>query len=107
MKIHDRMINITDRDFMKSIEMVDIEKLDQMLTENNVEHTFFYATEEMQNKCEEKGDREYIVTLLYSEEDEITVSLIVLLWNKTTRNAPDEKIIEAFRRQSKKYAEVA
>lgn len=90
MFVADRMIAIHDRE--NSIVSYDmIEKLDKMLTEYGVDHAFTLYDSEHQ-------DTDVAFNLIYKEEDEITVELILMLWAKTKRHYTDDKIKEMMRR---------
>lgn len=90
MLIADKMIAIHDRE--NSIVTYDmIVTLDKMLDDHGIKHAFALYNVEWQ-------DNDVAYNLLYREEDEITVELILMLWAKTERRYTDDKIKEMMRK---------
>lgn len=90
MLIADKMIAIHDKE--NSIVTYDmIVTLDKMLDDHGIKHAFALYNVEWQ-------DNDVAYNLLYREEDEITVELILMLWAKTERHYTDDKIKEMMRR---------
>lgn len=69
-----------------------IEKLDEMLTQYGVDHAFMLPTPQDIEEDEEIEGR-----VLYTEDDEITFDLVVMLFCKTVLNKSDDEIKEAMR----------
>lgn len=95
--IFDRYVNIKNRKEMTDCTEEMIEKLDQMLTENEIPHSFFYTTAEEQDQISEKG-QEYIASVMYKTEKEMEFELVYCLWAKRFRNTPDELIRKAWKK---------
>lgn len=100
LKIFDRYINIKNREGIEDCTMELVEKLDQMLTEYGVAHAFSLASKEEIDTINDTAD-EYCVTLMYEEEDEITLGIVYTLWARVYRKASDEKVRKAMSRMGK------
>ena len=72
-----------------------IEKLDEMLKAQNVQH-FFSLPVESTDGIADNGD--HILSLHYDSRDDMIINLIYILWCKAVRNADDEKIMEAMKK---------
>jgi len=90
MFVSDERLRVKVEEAVKDPEPM-IEKLDEMLTASGVQHFFSEPIEVL-------DDEEYILDLFYDSNDRVTVDLIYLLWAKTIRNVPNEKIVEAMKR---------
>ena len=90
MFVSDERLRVKVEEAVKDPEPM-IEKLDEMLTANGVQHFFSLPIEAL-------DDDEYILDLFYDSKDRITVDLVYMLWAKTERAIADEKILEAMKR---------
>ena len=88
MFIADHFINIKSTE-ENTIEDGMIEKLDEMLTENGIQHVFTLPIESEDGIAK---DPEVVLSLGYEEVDDMAVSLVYMLWAKTVRKVSDERI---------------
>ena len=100
--IFDRYVNIDNRKELTDCTLEMVETLDQMLTTNEIPHSFFYTDTEEQIQIEAKG-KEYIVSVMYEEEKEMEFTLVYHLWSKRFRNAPDSLIRKAWAKNIKRH----
>lgn len=93
MLIADKMIAIHDRENdIVTYDMISV--LDKLLNDHGIDHAFTLYNSNWQ-------DTDVAFNLIYREEDEITVELILMLWAKTERHYTDDKIKEMMRRAAK------
>lgn len=84
------------------IESGMIEKLDEMLTANGIEHFFSLPTGD-ENGCALKDD-EVLYCYYDASKDEVAFLCTYILWTKQTRNFTDERIKESMKKYLEKHA---
>ena len=100
-KIFDRYLNITNREGFTDCTEELLEKLSDMLNEYGVAHSYC-LTDAKEIEAIESRDREYCVTVMYEEKDEVTFSLVYMLWAKLHRGVGDDLIKKAMGKKSGK-----
>nr|DAT93971.1 MAG TPA: hypothetical protein [Caudoviricetes sp.] len=100
LKIYDAYLNIKNSEGLENCTMEMLEKLNQMLTEYDVSHTFSLASEKEIEAINDTG-AEYFVTVMYEKKDEMTFNLVYALWLRVYRKVSTEKIRKALGRISK------
>lgn len=75
-----------------------LEKLDEMLTTYGVPHTFSLPREKTMEDCPEA-----VLEVAYDSSDDITFSLVYILFNKTYRGVTDKAVAESMIKVSAKY----
>lgn len=81
MKVYDQMIIV----HTNSVEKIEV--LDAMLNQYGIDHCFMFCTAK---QMEEDGEAE--MNLLYMSGDDMTVSLLVMLYCKTALHKSDDEI---------------
>ena len=100
-KIFDRYLNITNREGFTDCTEELLERLSGMLNEYGVAHSYC-LTDAKEIEEIESRDRDYCVTIMYEEKDEVTFSLVYMLWAKIHRGVSDELIKKAMGKKSVK-----
>lgn len=97
--IFDSCINILNNSTngLKDVTEELLDNLDRMLTDCGIAHSFFLMTLSEIDKIHKRNpDSKYFCSLMYQEEDEVTVELVYALWTKLYRGASDEAIRNVF-----------
>lgn len=89
MKLYDCRVKIHEKTADYMVE------LDEMLTTYNVDHAFI-----LPSSAEMEDDEHLSAYVCYMEEDEVTFTLVTLLFAKTVVGMKDEKIISVMRKWS-------
>lgn len=100
MKFFDKHMTIKEKNG-RVVTQEQLEKLDEMLTEYNVEHFFTYpmdATDGIANNDED------VCEIVYESKNSGTVFLVIALWHKTYHGLTDEKLAEAMVKAIEKLA---
>lgn len=100
MFLADRFITIHEKEKYPITEEL-IEKLDEMLTQYNIQHFFSLPISNLDGTA---ADDE-VVSISYESKDEVTVELIICLWSRIHRNYEQEMIYKAFSKKIKKLEE--
>ena len=92
MKVHvfDTYVTIKDREGHPDMDDTLLEKLDEMLTTYGVPHAFSLPHEKT-------------MEVAYDSSDDITFSLVYILFNKTYRGVTDKAVAESMIKVSAKY----
>lgn len=100
MKVHvfDTYVTIKDREGHPDMDDTLLEKLDEMLTTYGVLHAFTLPHEKTMEDCPEAT-----LEVAYDSSDDITFSLVYILFNKTYRGATDKAVAESMIKVSAKY----
>lgn len=100
MKVHvfDTYVTIKDREGHPDMDDTLLEKLDEMLTTYGVPHVFTLPHEKTMEDCPEAT-----LEVAYDSSDDITFSLVYILFNKTYRGVTDKAVAESMIKVSAKY----
>lgn len=100
MKVHvfDIYVPIKDREEYPDMDDTLLEKLDEMLTTYGVAHAF-----SLPHKKTMKDHPEAVLEVAYDSSDDITFSLVYMLFNKIYRGATDKAVAESMIKVSAKY----
>lgn len=100
MKVHvfDTYVTIKDREGHPDMDDTLLEKLDEMLTTYGVPHVFSLPHEKTMEDCPEA-----VLEVAYDSSDDITFSLVYILFNKTYRGVTDKAVAESMIKVSAKY----
>lgn len=97
-KVFDCYVPIKDREGHPDMDDALLEKLDEMLTTYDVAHAFSLPHEKTM-----EDHPEATLEVAYDSSDDITFSLVYMLFNKAYRNSADKKVAESMVKVSAKY----
>lgn len=96
LKVFDAVQVIKNRDGLKDVDAEMIGKLDELLTTYGVAHAFTEAWPGAEGCI----DEDEVCRVLYMDDEYMTFGLVYMLWSKTVREVPDDRILKAFRKVS-------
>lgn len=96
MFVADKIQVIKNREGLKDVTYEMVEVLDQMLTDNGIQH--FFSLPEGDDDGIQIRDEEVTYVYYDSSKNDLEFKLVYMLWAKTIREVPDEKIKEAMKR---------
>lgn len=100
MTIFDVCTNIKDTEAHPMTEAM-LDKLDEMLTQNGVEHFFTLPVEATDGIATNPDD---YVTVFYTEAKRMTFNLVYMTWAKVVRNVSDEDILKGMAKMVERAA---
>lgn len=96
MFVADKYQVIKNREGLKDVDYAMVEVLDQMLNDNGIQH--FFSLPEGDDDGIQIRDEEVTYVYYDSSKNDLEFKLVYMLWAKTIREVPDEKIKEAMKR---------
>lgn len=96
MFVADKYQVIKNREGLKDVDYAMVEVLDQMLNNNGIQH--FFSLPEGDDDGIQIRDEEVTYVYYDSSKNDLEFKLVYMLWAKTIREVPDEKIKEAMKR---------
>lgn len=96
MFVADKYQVIKNREGLKDVDYAMVEVLDQMLNDNGIQH--FFSLPEGDDDGIQIRDEEVTYVYYDSSKNDLEFELVYMLWAKTIREVPDDKIKEAMKR---------
>ena len=96
MFVADKIQVIKNHEGLKDVTYEMVEVLYQMLTDNGIQH--FFSLPEGDDDGIQIRDEEVTYVYYDSSKNDMEFKLVYMLWAKTVREVPDDKIKEAMKR---------